>query len=525
MSFNFASFNFIEFDYPYVLSAFLVFIPVILFDILPGLRKNKPELPAELQKKLLFSVFFFRLFAAFSIIALSGPRWGTGYAASEYRRSLDTVFAIDVSRSMDIRDAQTGSGLQTRLERGLSIAKDSAVSVSGARYAAVLGRSRGYLSVPLTYDNETVFNFLESLDISSVTGRSTNLESLLETAISAFQNNSAARKVIVLISDGESHSGILRNALSRCAGEGIIVTAIAVGSDEGMPVPGTLNEQNEVISRRNASVMRMAAERTGGLFIDAVREDSSVTLSSHLLSLAQETKTASSSASSPAGGRTESKQRHSLFIILAIIAYAFSKFIPRLSIKRFLRKSLILGALIFTSCQDGKLLLMEANYLFSRGRYDDAVIRYQRAMQFKDAAPYAEYNLGLTLYFLDETEAALNRYDNSKKIIETLSENEHRELRYRILYNSGIVYFEQDNFVSAAQAFKQALRIMPERIDAKRNLEISLKSIVIDTNREKPGESRNETREILFDYIKQHEQQYWKSAEWADEEQFTGNDY
>jgi len=511
------NFNFIKFDNPYVLGAFLLFIPVILFDFLPALRKNKPEMPEELQKKLVFSVFFFRLFAAFSIIALSGPRWGTGYAVSEYRRGLDTVFAIDVSRSMDLRDAQSGSVLQSRLERGLSIAKESAVSVPGARFAAVLGRSRGYLSIPLTYDSETVFNFLETVDISSVTGRSTNLESLVETAITAFQNASPAKKVIVLISDGESHSGVLRNAVNRCAAEGIIVTTVAVGSDEGMPVPGIANERGSVISRKNPSVMRMAAERTAGIYIDGSREDSAAALSSHLLSLAQETRAVR--------GRTESKQRHTLFIILAIISYALSKFIPRLSLKEFMRGSLILSALIFTSCPDGKLILMEANYLFSHGRYDDAVMSYQKALQFKDSAPYAEYGLGLTLYFLDETDAALNRYDNSKRILQTLPENEHRELRYRNYYNSGIIYFENDDFISAAQAFKEALRINPERIDAKRNLEISLKSIIIDTSRNKSEERRSETREILFDYIKQHEQQYWKSAEWADEEQFAGNDY
>jgi len=511
------NFNLIKFDNPYVLAAFFIFIPVILFDFLPGMRKNKPEMPADLQKKLVFSVFFFRLFAALSIIALSGPRWGTGYAVSEYRRGLDTVFAIDVSRSMDIRDAQTGSAIQSRLERGLFIAKESAVSVPGARFAAVLGRSRGYLSIPLTYDNETLFNFLESVEISSVTGRSTNLESLVETAITAFQNASPAKKVIVLISDGESHSGVLRNAVNRCAEEGIIITTIAVGSDEGMSVPDLVNERGGVISRRNVPVMRMAAERTAGIYIDASREDSAGLLSSHLLSLVQETKAVN--------GRTESKQRHTLFIILAIISYALSKFIPRLSLKGFLRGSLILGALIFTSCPDGKLLLMEANYLFSHGRYDDAVIRYQKALQFEDSAPYAEYGLGLTFYFLDETEAALNRYDNSKRITQTLPENEHRELRYRNFYNTGIIYFEKDDFISAARAFKEALRINPERIDAKRNLEICLKSILTDTGRMKPEERRSDTREILFDYIKQHEQQYWKSAEWADEEQFAGNDY
>jgi Ca-activated chloride channel family protein len=467
-----------------------------------------------LQKKLKYSAFFFRIFIAFSIIALCGPRWGTGYAATEYRSGLDVVFAIDVSRSMDIRDAQTGSVLQSRLERGLSIARESAVSVSGARFAAVLGRSMGYLAVPLTYDNETALSFIEVLDSSSMTGRSTNLELLVETAVNAFSNTSPARKVIVLISDGESHFGDLRKAINLCAREGITITAVAAGSDEGMPAPDTESD----ISKRNAPVMRMAAEITGGIYIDAGREEASSILSTNLLSLAQKT--------TPGGSHNESKRRHTLFIIMAIIAYAISKFLPRLPSGKHLQKGIIITLVLFlSSCSQGKLPLLEANYLSSRGEYDEAIIHYQKALQFEDSAPYAEYGLGLAFYLLDEGKAALNRYANSKKILETLSEKEHRELRYRNCYNSGVIFFEEEDYISAASSFKEALRISPGRIEAKYNLEISLMSIIMETNREKPSQERSETREILFDYIKQIEQQYWKSTEWESEEQFTGNDY
>jgi Ca-activated chloride channel family protein len=504
-------FDNIKFDYPYALFAFFIFIPLILFDVFSGTRKNKSMLLPELKKKLEVSAFFFRIFIAFSIIALSGPRWGTGYTVSEYRSGLDAVFAVDVSRSMDINDAQTGAVLQSRLQRGLTIARESAESVSTVRFAAVLGRSRGYLAVPLTYDNEATLSFLETLDISSVTGRSTNLESLVTAAIGAFQNTSPARKVIILISDGESHIGDLRKALNLCVKEGIVITAVAAGSDEGMPVPGT----TDVISKRNSAVMRMAAETTGGVYIDAGREDSASLLSSNLQSLTQK--------ASPGGSQTESKQRHTLFIIFAIISYAVSKFLPRLP---RLRKSLILSlVLILSSCSQGKLLLLEANYLSSHGNYDEAIVHYQKALQFDDSAPYAEYGLGLILYLLDERNTALDRYGNSIKILETLSENEHRELRYRNYYNSGIIYFEEEDYILAAESFKEALRINPARIDAKYNLELSLMSIIMETSREKPSQERNETREILFDYIRQMEQQYWKSTEWENEEPFTGKDY
>jgi Ca-activated chloride channel family protein len=505
--------NFIKFDYPYVLFAFLIFIPIFLYDIFSGIRKNRYMLLPELQKKLSYSTVFFRIFMAFAIIALCGPRWGTGYTTTEYRSGLDAIFAIDVSRSMDIRDAQTGSS-QSRLERGLLIARESAASVSGARFASVLGRNRGYLAVPLTYDNEAALGFLEALNSSSMTGRSTNLESLVETAAGAFANTSAARKVIVLISDGESHFGEFRRAVNLCVREGIIITAVAVGSDEGMTAPGTEDE----ISKRNASVMRMAAEITGGIYIDAGREDASSLLSSNLQSLAQKTMSGSR--------QTESKQRHTLFIIMAIISYAISKFLPRLPSGKNLKKSILITlVLILSSCSQGKLLLLEANYLSSRGEYDEAIIHYEKALQFADSAPYAEYGLGLAFYLLDEGRAALNHYSNSKKILETLSEKEHRELRYRNYYNSGIIYFEEEDYVSAADSFKEALRINPVRIEAKYNLEISLMSIVMEAGREKPSEEQSETREILFDYIRQLEQQYWKSTEWENEEQFTGKDY
>ncbi|MDR3019398.1 MAG: VWA domain-containing protein [Treponema sp.] len=551
------------FDYPAVLTAFLIFIPIVLFDLFYRHKKTREKLPGQLQKKIMLSDFCFRLFIAFAIIALAGPRWGTDYTVSEYRRGIDIVFAIDVSRSMDLddggasRSGASRSGAlrsvsQTRLERGITIAAQTASTVTvhaatGARFAAAIGRGRGYLALPLTYDSEAAFSFLETLDGASITGRSTNLEALTDAAANAFQTSSPARKVIVLISDGESHSGVLRNALNRCARDGIIVAAVATGSDEGRPVPSS-SFKNELVSelsesaltsevsRRDASVMRMAAERTGGIYIDANREDASAILSSYLLSLAE----TSLKPSGTENTQSEPKQRRTLFIVLAMLAYGASKFIPRFSSGGKSRLPLVsLLAVIFflSSCSDSKLIILEANYLLSRGRYDEAVVMYLRALNYKDvstnvatyvgayATAYAEYGLGLTLYSLDEGAAAIKHYENSQKILASQPQQEHRELRYRNQYNSGVVYFEEGDFQSAANAFKEALRTNPEKIEAKHNLELSLISIVNEAAEEKPPETHSETREILFQYIRQQEQQHWRSREWAPEENFTGNDW
>jgi Ca-activated chloride channel family protein len=513
-----------SFDYPFIFFAFLVYIPLIFLDIFA--HKYKDKLAPELKRRYKASVYLFRLFFALAIIAMAGPRWGTGFAVSEYRRGLDAVFAIDVSRSMDVRDAQSG-GSQSRLERGLSIAEDAAASVTGARFAAAIGRGRGYLTVPLTWDNEAALSFFKAIDASSMTGRSTNLEALLDAAADAFRESSPAKKVIILFSDGETVDGLVKNALNRCVKEGIVVNAVALGSDDGRAIAADplAPQAGDVLSRRDAALMRMIAERTGGIYIDGSRLDAASALSSHLVSIAQEM--------NPGSGRPEPKERRTMFIILAIIAFAASKFVPMLPERRSsslarTAVSLIAALFIFNSCSEGKLLLVEANYLHSRGRYDEALIPYLKALNYEDSAPYAEYGLGLTFYLIDEGEAALKRYDSSQKKLDSFSSlGEHRELRYRNNYNSGIVYFEDGNFSAAAAAFKNALREDPRKIDAKRNLELSLMSIERQTGEDKESEKSEEyeTKEILFEYIKQDEQQKWKSREWAPDERVTGPDY
>jgi len=481
-----------------------------------------------IRKKTLLSDIFFYLFLLLSVIALLGPKWGMGYAPSEYRRGLDAVFAVDISRSMDIRGEIPSSNSRaapvSRLERGLAIAKESITSVSGARFAAAIGRGRGYLAVPLTYDSEAAVVFLDSIDASSMTGRSTNLESLIEAAANAFQKASPARKVIVLVSDGESHSGVIRNAVNRCVKENIIIISVAAGSDEGVLIQERLDDPDSalVFSKRDSYIMRGAAERTGGIFIDASREDAANVLSSHLLSLSQETENS--------GRNKEPKQRRPLFVILALISFGISKFVTRQPGKSAMRRipiaSLIAVLTLFSSCSEGKLLLIEANYLNSRGKYDEALIPYMKALDHEDSAPYAEYGLGLTFYLLDEGSAALSRYNDSRKLLEKFSENEHRELRFRNHYNTGIIHFEDGEYRMAAEAFKEALKEDPRRLEAKRNLELSLMLISMEPNSESRSGGQEDLKEILFDYLKQEEIQKWKSREWAPpEDNQTGPDY
>jgi len=305
--------NAVSFDYPRILFGLFFLIPLVFYDNFSPFKKRiLRSLPKPLRKRLFASKFFFRLFLACCIIALTGPRWGTGRATGEIRRGADAVIAVDVSRSMEVLDGDE-SGSISRLERGLSIVKDVVKTMPEIRYATVFGRSRGVIAVPLTWNNDVVLGFLEALDTFSITGRGTNLESLIDTAAEAFQPAQPSARVIILVSDGEALSGSLRAALGRCNQKSVSIIAVAVGSDNGGEVPGS----EGIISRRDPSAMKMAAGQTGGGYIDGNRRDAAEALAAQLRSLAPERETS--------GNRREPKTRWFLFAALAIAALGISK--------------------------------------------------------------------------------------------------------------------------------------------------------------------------------------------------------
>jgi len=306
----------ITFDHPWALLGLTILIPLLLWDSLSAHRKQiQKNLPQNLRTRLSVSWVLFRVFLVCIIIALAGPYWGTGPAitSGETMRAADVVIALDVSRSMEIRDGNASEGLTdiSRLERGLTIAREAVNAAPGIRVGIAVSRNRGIVAVPLTWDLDAALTFLDAAG-SSLTGRGTNLESLVDTAASAFQSSYPSARVILLVSDGEELSGSLSAALGRCKRDGITVSAIAVGSDEG----GTLDD-GAIISRRDPRAMRTAARQTGGIYIDGNRADASRTLAGHLRSLAPGTETR--------GGQTERTPRWFLFIMLAIITFGASK--------------------------------------------------------------------------------------------------------------------------------------------------------------------------------------------------------
>ena len=517
---------------------------------------ERASLLKELRFRMIISEFLFLLFLALLVIALAGPAWGLR-RVNDYRRGVDVILAFDLSRSMNVEDCNAthsqiqgqGQRLISRLERGKQIAGDLAFSLSDVRIGIAIGKGKGVLAVPLTYDSETVLSFLRALDGGIITGSGTNLESLVDAGIAAFQDSIPSRRVILLFSDGEGLSGSFQAAVERAARASIAIGAVGLGSYHGGPVPvpergpgapdGFLLalDGNPVISVRQDDLLRGGAERSGGIYVDCGLEDAAGVLENYINTISSESRLQ--------GQRWEANPRFSFFVFAALFCFLASRLagyntsgvhlrtsgIRWRRARRFSSVLLCLG--LFSSCRgtQGKLLIMEANFLNTRGNYTEAISTYLRALQYDGTGPYAEYGLASVFFSLDESEAALGRYQQAENALELHGED-HNELRYRIQYNKGIIYFERGEYNEAALAFREALKIDSSRIEAKRNLELSL---LTDTRRSPPApahspqnaqdNARNESGPVIFDYLRAKEQEQWKSREWVEDSGPSGLDY
>jgi len=502
---------------------------------------RREPLLRELRLRMIMSDIFFLFFLCLLIVALAGPRWGLRIVA-DYRRGLDVVLAFDVSRSMNVRDCPPHRFYDfdsaSRLERGIGIARELVGYLEDVRFGTAISKGKGILAVPLTFDSDMVMNFLYVLDSQAVTGMGTNLESLMDSAIGAFQESIPSCRGIILFTDGESLSGSFQRAVNKARKAGISLSAVGLGSDSGGPIPVEkspeapdgflLGANGKVVrSERHADVLQNAAGKSGGIYVDGSQDDAARVLTAFINSLSADSRLQ--------GQRREANPRWRFFIMAAMACLGGARL---MGFSRRSRRRGILPAMlclfVLSSCSNiqGKLLVMEANFFNTRGLYTEAIASYLKALNHEEAVPYAEYGLASVFSALDEGEAALDRYIEAEKFL-LLNSEDHPELRYRIHYNMGIIYFENEKYADAIDSFKEALKVDGSRIEAKRNLELSLLSRARSSQSQ--GASSQEAEDgrqgsgggssVIFEYLKAKEQEQWKSREWIGENSYSGPDY
>lgn len=233
-------------------------------------RKNVEKLVIGFSRsKHVYKTFLLTLSIVFFILSIARPRWGKT-VEEVFVSANNVVIVFDVSKSMLAEDLKPSR---------LSQAKHSVLkfidNLSSARLALIAFSASAVLVSPLSSDHEALKMYLNSLDTDFLSSNGTSLAKGLKMASELLvkDQNVDAKKIILLVTDGEDHEGNL--PIDFMNENKISVYSLAVGLESGAAIPVFLNNGmksgyvkdangNIVISKVNTKLLNEISSRTGG---------------------------------------------------------------------------------------------------------------------------------------------------------------------------------------------------------------------------------------------------------------------
>jgi Ca-activated chloride channel family protein len=194
--------------------------------------------------------------------AMAGPRWDFNQM-NPFEPGADLVILLDISRSMDVTDANP-----SRLERARQEVQDLVNANPGISIGLVAFASIAHVITPVTEDRESLLRQLPALSTNLVQLQGSRLADAIDQArrLLAGQGDDVAHNIL-LISDGDFADRDLDEKVRSLYEEGIRFHVLAVGTVDGGPVPGLLATNGEpVLSWLDETTLRQLAETGGGVF-------------------------------------------------------------------------------------------------------------------------------------------------------------------------------------------------------------------------------------------------------------------
>lgn len=130
--------------------------------------------------------------------------------------------------------------------------------------------------------------------------------------------------------------------------------------------------------------------------------------------------------------------------------------------------------------QDSTRIVAEGNRFYQEGNYEKAIACYREALQKKQAAQIAHFNLGVALFRAKQTEAAGIAFHA------VTVANTPAPLRQKALYNEGVVRARNNQLQESVGAFKKALLLHPSDQEARYNLRKAMELLRQQQPRQSP---------------------------------------
>ena len=211
---------------------------------------------------------------ALLVAALARPQFGSKVETIE-RQGQDIVIALDVSLSMLARDIQPN-----RLQKAKH-AMSSLIDMSeGDRIGLIAFAGEAFVQCPLTLDKRAATMLLNAMGPDLIPVPGTALTSAVQKSLTLFPEKEEKHKVLILMTDGEGHTGEPLEAAKEAADQGVRIYTVGIGSTQGTPIPlqgpkerrkgfKKDGEGEVVMTRLDEVTLREVAERTGGKYYRA----------------------------------------------------------------------------------------------------------------------------------------------------------------------------------------------------------------------------------------------------------------
>jgi Ca-activated chloride channel homolog len=219
--------------------------------------------------KLFFRTIYFALF----IIALLGPSFG-GSKKEVKSVGKDIMMCVDLSKSMDAFDIQP-----TRLQKIKFEMKKIVAAFNSDRIGIIIFSSEAFMQCPLTYDQNALNLFIETMNSGLVPSSGTDFGPPLRMALSKLEDDTggpdtqAKSKVIILISDGEDFGDESEDVAREIEKRDIKLFTLGVGTEKGGNIYSgsslKTNRQGLIVQTKlNPKQLKALASQTGGQYFE-----------------------------------------------------------------------------------------------------------------------------------------------------------------------------------------------------------------------------------------------------------------
>jgi Ca-activated chloride channel family protein len=212
------------------------------------------------------------IFFALLIVSFLGPIYGD--ARREVKSvGKDIMICVDLSKSMDAFDVQP-----SRLEKVKFEMKRIVAAFNSDRLGIIIFSSEAFMQCPLTYDQNALNLFIETMNTSLVPSSGTDFAPPLRMALNKLDDEDAPStqqksKVIVLISDGEDFGEETSDIVKTIEDRDIKLFTLGVGTEAGSPIGTQRGYKTDkfgktVVSKINPASLKSLASQTGGQYFE-----------------------------------------------------------------------------------------------------------------------------------------------------------------------------------------------------------------------------------------------------------------